>query len=266
MKCYHVDAFADRLFEGNPACVCVLEQWPADALMQKIAMENNLSETAFAVREGNRGSHYRLRWFTPTHEIDLCGHATLATAFVLANFFEPEQTVFRFQTLSGELVVTQTGKLFEMDFPAYPLRPVAVTTQMEKAIGFKPREAWLGRDLVCVLEDGRQVQAAQPDMEALRDLDGLLLHITAPGPDNDCDHDCISRSFAPKLGVAEDPVCGSGHCHIAPLWAEKTGKTVLSARQASARGGTLLCTVQANGRVLLAGSAVLYSVAELAVA
>lgn len=255
MKCYHVDAFAERLFEGNPAAVCVMDAWPDDALMQSIAIENNLSETAFTVREGDG---WRLRWFTPGGEIDLCGHATLGTAFVLANFVEPGAERFVFNTLSGELTVERRGDMYELDFPAYDMSPVPVTEAMERAIGKRVKAAWMARDLVCELESADDVVSAEVDQGLVKALDGLLLHITAAGDG----YDCVSRSFAPKLAVAEDPVCGSGHCHIAPIWSERLGKEVLRARQASKRGGTLICTVK-DGRCALAGGAVLYSTAEI---
>lgn len=255
MKCYHVDAFAEKLFEGNPAAVCVMDEWLPDALMQAVAIENNLSETAFTVREGER---WRLRWFTPGGEIDLCGHATLGTAFVLANYCEPDTARFVFDTLSGELAVTRRGDMYELDFPAYEMKSVPVTGAMEAAIGKPVKVAWMARDLVCELGSASDVISAEVDQALVAQLDGLLLHITAAGTD----YDCVSRSFAPKLSVAEDPVCGSGHCHIAPIWCERLGRDTLRARQASKRGGTLLCTVE-NGRCKLAGGAVLYSVAEL---
>lgn len=255
MKCYHVDAFAERVFEGNPAAVCVMDEWLPDELMQSIAIENNLSETAFTVRENG---HWRLRWFTPGGEIDLCGHATLGTAYVLANFVEPDTARFVFDTLSGELVVERRGDMYELDFPAYDMRPVPVTAEMEQAIGKPIKAAWMARDLVCELESEADVKSAEVNQPLVEKLDGLLLHITAAGSE----YDCVSRSFAPKLSVAEDPVCGSGHCHIAPIWAERLGKSTLRARQASRRGGTLICTV-GGGRCSLAGGAVLYSVAEL---
>lgn len=255
MKCYHVDAFAEKPFEGNPAAVCVLDSYPADELMQKIAIENNLSETAFTVKEGD---HYRLRWFTPGGEIDLCGHATLGTAFVLFSFFEKEAASITFQTMSGPLTVVRKGDLLEMDFPAYELKQVPVTKAMEDAFGVSITEAWLGRDLLCVTEDAAVVPTLAPDQAKLMELDGLLQHITAKGTD----FDSVSRTFAPKLAVAEDPVCGSGHCHIVPLWAQKLGKNNIVARQASKRGGTLYCEMQGD-RLTMAGSAVLYSIAEL---
>lgn len=255
MKYYVVDAFAEEIFEGNPAGICVLENWISGELMQKIAMENNLSETAFAVKENN--SH-RLRWFTPGGEIDLCGHATLATAFVLANFVETASNEFVFETLSGKITVVRKGDLYEMDFPAYHLSPVPVTDKMTEAIGVRPVEAWMGRDLVCVLEEENQVFDAQPDQAKLKTLDGLLLQLTAKGTE----YDCVTRSFAPKLGVEEDPVCGSGHCHVIPLWAKKLEKNTLVARQASRRGGTLYCQ-DCGERIKISGKAVLYATAEL---
>lgn len=255
MKQYIVDAFAEQLFEGNPAAVCVLDHWIADDLMMKITQENNLSETAFAVKEE---TGYHLRWFTPGGEIDLCGHATLATAFVIMNHINTKLTEVTFQTLSGELIVTKKQDLYAMQFPSYSLEPVEVTNAMEDAIGFRPLEAWMGRDLVCVLENEKQVKSITPDLEKTKALPGLLLHATAPSTN----FDCVSRSFAPKLNIIEDPVCGSGHCHIAPLWAQKLKKDNIIARQASQRGGTLQCRVK-NKKVELAGKAVLFSIGQL---
>lgn len=255
LRQYVIDAFTDRVFSGNPAAVCVMPSWPGDALMQALAVENNLSETAFAVREGGA---YRLRWFTPGGEIDLCGHATLATAFVITHFYDEQAGRVDFDTLSGRLSVRRQGELYELDFPAYELRPVEVTDAMERALGLRPAEAYMGRDLLCVLEDEAALRALEPDMELLLGLDGLLTHVTAAGSD----YDCISRSFAPKLRVNEDPVCGSGHCHIAPYWAVRLKKDSLRAWQASRRGGELLCRVE-GGRVALAGKAAIFSEALL---
>lgn len=252
---YVVDAFTDRVFQGNPAAVCVLDRWPGDAMMQSIARENNLSETAFAVPEGEG---YRLRWFTPGGEIDLCGHATLATAYVLFRFYIPEAEQVVFETLGGRLSVTRRGELLELDFPAYHLTPVPVTEAMTAALGVRPAEAWKDRDLLCVLDREADVTGLAPDLERVRELDGLLVHVTARGTD----FDCVSRSFAPKLAVNEDPVCGSGHCHIVPYWAERLGRRELAARQASPRGGTLYCRVEGD-RVFLAGKAALYARSEV---
>ena len=255
MKQYVVDAFTDLVFHGNQAAVCVLDAWLDEDLMMGITRENNFSETAFTVKEGEK---YHLRWFTPGGEIDLCGHATLGAAFVLLNFYERGAQHVVFSTLSGDLTVTRKGELFEMEFPAYDLKPVEVTAGMEAALGVRPSAAYMARDLLCVLNDEQAVRTLNPDLEKIRQLDGLLLHVTARGSREDC----VSRSFAPKLTVAEDPVCGSGHCHIIPYWADRLGKDALVAYQASRRGGTLYCRREGS-RIFMAGKAALYSVDEL---
>ncbi len=255
MKQYIVDAFTDKVFGGNPAAVCVIDQWLPDETMQKIAGENNLSETAFAVKEDE---NYHLRWFTPGGEIVLCGHATLATAYVILRFFAPQWEKVTFDTLSGPLTVSKKGELLTMDFPSFQLTPIEITDTLTKAIGVRPIEAYLGEDMVCVLEKEEQVKNANPDQDAIQKLDGLLLHITAKGEH----YDCVTRSFAPKCHVAEDPVCGRGHCHVIPLWAQKLGKTDLTAYQASARGGVLYCRY-AGERTLLSGKAALFSKGEI---
>lgn len=247
---YIVDAFTDRVFSGNPAAVCLPDAWPDESTMMAIAAENNLSETAFAVRE-EEGWH--LRWFTPVAEIDLCGHATLATGFVVLNFVEPQAEEVRFRTLSGVLTVSRRPEGYAMDFPAYQLHPVPVTEEMTAILGIQPLEAWMGRDLVCVLPDEAAVRAHTPKPGAVAALEGLLVHTTAPGDQSDM----VTRSFAPKLGIEEDPVCGSGHCHTAVYWAQKLGKTNLSAVQASPRGGRLQCRLQGD-RLTLVGQAVLF--------
>lgn len=258
MRQYVVDAFTNKLFAGNPAAVCVMEEWPANELMMSIAGENNLSETAFVVREGD-GWH--LRWFTPGGEIDLCGHATLATAFVLMECLKVGGNAVVFDTLGGALSVERCGNVFWMDFPAYELIEVPVSDAMEKALGARPDHAYIGRDLLCVFDEPGKVEGIQPEFDAMMELDGLLCHVTGPGSGA---YDCVSRSFAPKLNVAEDPVCGSGHCHIAPYWANHLAKEKLTAWQASKRGGELFCKVR-DGRVELGGSAVLFSIDELQV-
>ena len=255
MKQYVVDAFTDEVFSGNPAAVCITKEWLSDDLMMNITRENNLSETAFAVKERDR---YKLRWFTPGGEIDLCGHATLATAFVIMNYYDTHLEEVAFDTLSGVLTVKKKQDLYEMDFPAYELKPKEVTSAMEDAIGARPVEAYMGRDLLCIFESEDVVRGLSLDMEKLKALDGLLLQVTAKGRE----YDCVSRSFAPKLNVPEDPVCGSGHCHIVPYWAKKEGKDDIIACQASRRGGILYCGIEAD-RVKLAGKAALYSEAEL---
>ena len=255
MRQYIVDAFTDQVFKGNPAAVIVLESWISDALMLNIAKENNLSETAFAVKID---TGYHLRWFTPGGEIDLCGHATLATAYVIHRFIQPHMNKIRFQTLSGELVVMCEDDGFTMDFPAFMLTQVDVTEAMSQAIGVEPSEAYLGRDLVLVVEDEAQVRSVVVDEEAITSLDGLLVHVTARGHSVDC----VTRSFGPKLGIAEDPVCGSGHCHVIPYWAMTQKRNQFVAVQASERGGILWCELVGN-RVILKGQAALYAIADL---
>ena len=255
IKQYIVDAFTDRVFGGNPAAVIILDDWFEESRMLNIAKENNLSETAFAVKND---SGYHLRWFTPGGEIDLCGHATLATAYVITRFIQPELSTVHFQTLSGTLIVERDGEWLSMDFPVFELKKVEVTEAMRKAIGVNPREAYLGRDLVLVVDDEAVVRSLSVDQEALKALDGLLVHVTAEGSSVDC----VTRSFAPKLGISEDPVCGSGHCHVIPMWAMMQKKNQFVAVQASERGGTLWCKLIGN-RVILKGQAALYAIAEL---
>lgn len=255
MRQYVVDAFTDKVFEGNPAAVCVMDGWLSDEIMLKITEENHLSETAFAVKEG---PDYTLRWFTPGGEIDLCGHATLATAYIITKFIEPKIIEVRFQTLSGLLTVIKKDELFEMDFPSYELKKVDITETMIEAIGIRPLEAYMGRDLLCILESEEEVRNLNPEQQKVTELDGLLLQVTALGTE----FDCVSRSFAPKCNVPEDPVCGSGHCHIIPFWAKRLGKNNLVAYQASPRGGTLYCEYQGE-RVKLSGKAALYSIADI---
>ena len=255
MKQYVVDAFTDRVFHGNQAAVCVLDEWPREELMMNITRENNFSETAFTVKEGEK---WHLRWFTPGGEIDLCGHATLGTAFVLLNYYEKDAQQVVFTTMSGDLIVTRKGELYEMEFPAYDLKKVDVTAAMEDALGAPVKEAYIARDLLCVVDSEQTVRKLTPDLEKIKQIDGLLVHVTARGKDEDC----VSRSFAPKLSVAEDPVCGSGHCHIIPYWADLLGKNELVAYQASKRGGTLYCRREGS-KIFMAGKAALYSIDEL---
>ena len=255
MKQYIVDAFTNKLFSGNQAAVCVLDTWLPDELMLKITIENNFSETAFTVKERE---NYHLRWFTPGGEINLCGHATLATAFVLMNFVDKSLTEVAFTTLSGILTVRKQDELLTLDFPTVAMQQIPVTDVMEKAIGVRPLEAYLGEDLVCVLPNEAAVRNAKPQQDIISKLDGLLLHITAKGKD----YDCVSRSFAPKCGIAEDPVCGRCHCHIIKLWSEKLHKNKINAFQASARTGELYCEY-AGKHTLISGKAVLFAQSEI---
>ena len=250
MRQYIVDAFTDRPFSGNPAAVCPLSAWLPEATLQKIALENNLSETAFFVKEG---PGYRLRWFTPAAEEELCGHATLATAFVILTILDPEAPGVRFETRSGPLTVVRRGDLFEMNFPTFPLREVPVTDAMEKAFGVRPAKAVLGLDLNCIFKSEEEIRRMQPDQALLRKLPGRGQNVTAPGKEVDC----VSRSFFPKDAIPEDPVCGSAHCQIAAYWAGVLGRRKIEAVQASARGGILHCRLTDNGRILISGEAVL---------
>ncbi|MGM9907065.1 PhzF family phenazine biosynthesis protein [Limosilactobacillus sp.] len=252
------DAFTDQLFKGNPAAICFVDRWPSEETMKKVALENRFSETAFTIRQAP--DHYLLRWFTPGGEIDLCGHATLATAFVIFQTAAPQHTAtLTFTTtMSGDLTVTKNGDLYEMNFPSYDLKQIPVTPAMTAAFGARPQEAYLGRDLLCVFDDAEEVEKMTPDQAQLANLPGLLQHATARGQE----FDCVSRSFAPKLSVTEDPVCGSGHCHIVPYWARKLGQTHLVAYQASKRGGVLYCDYRGQ-ETTLAGKAVLYSSGQL---
>ncbi len=255
MKQYVVDAFTDKPFCGNPAAVCVMDRWISDETMQAIAAENNLAETAFIVKEGER---YRIRWFTPSMEEELCGHATLAASFVLLSFYEPEADGIRYASVSGDLSVKRKGDLLELNFPTYPLREIPVTDAMEAAFGARPEKAVSGLDLNCVFENEDVVRNLSPDYELLKKLPGRIWNATARGKE----YDCVSRSFTPETAVPEDPVCGSAHCQIADYWAKTLGKKIIRAYQASVRGGELECEPLGNGRIALRGKAVLAAVTE----
>ena len=256
MRQYIVDAFTNKPFAGNPAAVCMMDSWPAESFMMKLAMENNLSETAFIVKE-EQG--YHLRWFTPGTEVELCGHATLASSYVILNHIEPSSDMVQFHTMSGLLTVNRRGSLYEMDFPTYTLREIPVTDDMEKAFGVRPVRAVIGLDLVCVFENEKDVRDMNPDQTLLMKLPGRLQNATARGSETDC----VSRSFCPKVAVPEDPVCGSAHCQIGDYWAGELGKPVIRAYQASRRGGYLTCEVKGNGRISISGEAVLVAVADI---
>ena len=262
MRCYVVDAFADRVFEGNPAAVCILQEWLPDALMQSIATENNLSETAFAVKEGEK---YRIRWFTPGSEIDLCGHATLAAGYVILRFVAPDASAVRFTSLGGELLVEKKENgLYEMDFPAVPTAPYPLREDMIEALGTVPVETYKGRDLVFLLDSETTLQNLAPDIGRLHALpEGLGVFVTAKADENK-PYDFVSRAFWPKMGIPEDPVCGSMHCNLVPFWYPRLGQEKMIARQLSPRGGTLYLQY-CGDRVKIAGKAALYSTNELQV-
>lgn len=249
LRQYQVDAFATRPFSGNPAAVCPLDRWLDDRLMQAIAEENGLSETAFFV-PSDKG--YRLRWFTPVREVDLCGHATLATAHVLFERMAYAHAAVCFETRSGDLHVHRTENGLEMDFPAIASRPCAVPDLLVRALGQRPREL-LSADVYLAVFDGEEtIRALAPDFALLTQLDLRAVIVTAQGSDVDF----VSRYFAPKMGVPEDPVTGSAHCKLAHYWARRLGKDSLRARQVSRRGGEILCELRGD-RVLLQGSAVI---------
>ncbi len=254
---YQVDAFSDAVFGGNPAAVCPLEAWLADDLLQKIAAENNLSETAFFVAEGDR---YHLRWFTPRSEVDLCGHATLAAAFVIAHVLGGGDGPIRFDTLSGPLTVTPAeGGLLRMEFPARPGAPVTPPAGLIEALGASPAAFLKARDYMAVFEARAAVAALAPDFGALGRVlegDGGGVIVTAPA-DAGKDADFVSRFFAPQFGIDEDPVTGSAHCTLIPYWARRLGREALKARQISARGGTLYCR-DAGKRVEISGHCAFY--------
>ncbi len=255
MRQFIVDAFTEKIFGGNPAAVCVAEKFPSEELMLNIARENNLSETAFAVKEKD---FYRLRWFTPAAEIDFCGHATLATSFVILTQYEKNLSTVAFETLSGRFTIERKGNFFEMNFPAYVPEKIPVTAEMSNALNAKVLEAYRARDLLMVLDSAAAVENLAPNLDKLQNLGGLTQAVTAA----DKNFDCVSRVFAPKLKIPEDPVTGSTHCLIAPYWSERLGKKKIIARQASARGGILHCEVLGE-RVKISGSAVLFAVADL---
>jgi predicted PhzF superfamily epimerase YddE/YHI9 len=256
---YQVDAFTSRTFAGNPAGVCVLENWLPDNILQCIAAENNLAETAFFTREDD---HYHLRWFTPVLEVDLCGHATLATAFVLYSELGcPPDQALRFHTRSGWLAAMRLGNIIELDFPARPPVPCPAPEELLRGLGSKPREVLKARDFVAVYDSQAQVAALTPNMTLLAQLDCLGVVATARGEDADF----VSRFFAPRAGVPEDPVTGSSHSSLIPFWAGRLGKTDLLARQISKRGGELHCR-HAGERVAIGGRAVVYCRGELEIA
>lgn len=247
---YQVDAFSSSVFGGNPAAICPLDEWLGDEQLQAIARENNLSETAFFVRTS---SGFELRWFTPGCEVDLCGHATLASAYVLFHELHEPGEMLRFATKSGELVVRRVNERLCLDFPARPPQKVAAPASLAVALGGNPVEFLAARDYLVRYESAEEIRALAPDMEGLKKIDRFAVIVTAPG--TDCDF--VSRFFAPAKGIPEDPVTGSAHCTLIPYWAAELGKTTLHARQVGPRGGELFCKA-AGDRVEIAGAAALF--------
>lgn len=257
LQIFQIDAFSSKPFGGNPAAVVPLTEWLPAETMQAIALENNLAETAFFVREGNG---FGLRWFTPSIEMDLCGHATLASGFVLFELLGETADILRFQTKSGGLTVTREGKRFVLDFPSRPGIAAEAPAALIDAIGSAPREILRSRDYMLVYDTEAEVRAIKPDFNALLNIDTHAVIVTAKGDDADF----VSRFFAPEVGVPEDPVTGSAHCTLIPYWAEKLGKTELYARQVSARGGELFCELRGD-RVKIGGEAALYLKGEICI-
>ena len=260
-KLFQVDAFTSEVFGGNPAAVVPLGAWLPDSVMQAIAAENNLAETAFFVPEPKGG--YGLRWFTPTQEVPLCGHATLASAFVVFTEINPALSTAEFRTQSGTLTVTRAGDRLQMDFPRHAFTDTEAPPALLSGLRSPPREVYFvseNPNYYAVYDTEAEVRAITPDFASLCRLESLGVVVTAPS--TDCDF--VSRYFAPNLGIPEDPVTGSTHCALAPYWAERIGKTDLFAKQVSTRGGELFCTVT-DQRVRISGQAVTYLRGEIGV-
>ncbi len=257
VKIYQLDAFTTRMFGGNPAAVCPLSDWPETAVMQRIAAENNLSETAFFV---GRNGDYELRWFTPETEVNLCGHATLATAAVIFAAMEPHLVQLRFKTRSGPLVVVKETNNMAMDLPAQQGKSIEIEKELVEALGAAPLQVLANEDWLMEFETQAQVAALKPDFKALARLPTRGFIATAPGEAADVDF--VSRFFAPSVGIDEDPVTGSAHCMLTPFWTRKLGRRPLRALQISKRGGELECELQED-RVILRGHCVEYMRGEL---
>lgn len=247
---YQVDAFANKAFEGNPAAICPLEEWLPEQTMQAIAAENNLSETAFFVP---KAESFELRWFTPATEVDLCGHATLAAAYVLFEELNFAGDSVQFNTKSGVLSVARDGEFLKMDFPAQPPTPFELPAQLVEAFGTTPSECLKFADIIAVFPSEEIVRDADPDMTLLEQLDCRGIIITSEASD----YDFIARWFGPRTGITEDPVTGSAFTQLVPYWADRLGKTEFHAKQVSERGGEVRCEL-AGDRVLISGKAVLF--------
>ena len=247
---YQIDAFANKPFEGNPAAVCPLDEWLPDEILQAIATENNLSETAYFVPT-DKGFH--IRWFTPVNEIKLCGHATLATAYVIFNLIGYKEDKIEFESQSGQLLVSREGDWLVMDFPSQPPVPCDVPGELTKAFGKIPVEVLMSEDYMVVFENEEYVLSLNPDMEFLKRIELRGVIVTAKGKNVDF----VSRFFAPKYGINEDPVTGSAHCELTPYWTDKLDKRKLTAKQISNRGGELICELKGN-RVFISGKAAKY--------
>ncbi|SRR5258706_3494828 len=258
IKLYQIDAFTDRVFSGNPAAVCPLEGWLEDAALQNIAAENNLAETAFYVRTKD---DYRIRWFTPAAEVDLCGHATLAAAYVIFNFAGFPSDSVSFQSRSGVLTVVRNREWYSLNFPADKIQKIDVTPELIACIGKNPIDAYRGRsDAMLVFSSRQEIEQAVPDFSKITLLKARGLIITAPGTDTDF----VSRFFAPQFGINEDPVTGSAHTTLTPYWSRQLGKLELTARQISKRGGFLKCKLL-DDRVEMSGQGAYYMEGEISI-
>ena len=254
---FQIDAFTTRRFHGNPAAVMPLDKFPEDAVMQAIAAENNLAETAFLVPDG---PHYRIRWFTPTTEVPLCGHATLASAATVMERLEPERNEVIFQSASGPLAVKRAGNGYVMDFPARPSKKIATPRELAKALGIAPVEVYADPfNFMAVLKNASEVRELKPDLAAIARIDRGGVIVTALG---EAGYDFVSRYFAPAKGVPEDSVTGGAHCMLTPYWAARLDKTEMRAYQASERGGEMICRLVGN-RVEMEGSCVFFMQGEV---
>ena len=254
---FQIDAFTTRRFHGNPAAVMPLDKFPEDAVMQAIAAENNLAETAFLVPDG---PDYRIRWFTPSTEVPLCGHATLASAATVMERLEPDRNEVVFHSASGPLAVKRAGNGYVMDFPARPSKKIATPRELAEALGIAPVEVYAESfNFMAVFKDVSEVRELKPDLAAIARIDRGGVIVTAPG---DGEYDFISRYFAPAKGVPEDPVTGSAHCMLTPYWAERLGKTEMRAYQASERGGEMICRLVGD-RVEMEGACVFFMQGEV---
>ena len=258
LKIYQLDAFTDKIFGGNPAAVIPLTKWLADELLQKIALENNLAETAFYVLEGDK---FHIRWFTPTVEVDLCGHATLATSYQIFHYENYSKSIIEFTSRSGILKVEKQGDLLELDFPMDKLTPSETPQALIDSLGITPRETYKGlTDYLLIFDSEAQIKAFKPDFRKMSEVDCRGVIVTSKG----IEVDFVSRFFGPNSGGDEDPVTGSAHTSLTPYWAKVLGKTEFKARQISARGGELTCRLIGN-RVKIAGKVIPYLVGEITI-
>lgn len=257
MRYYVIHTYTNQQFSGNPAGVCILPHWINPKLMLKIAAENHFAETAFCVKVKD---YYEIRWFDRGEELEISGHATLAAGFAIMNFVNKSIAEVKFKARKFELTVKQIDDLYHINFPVFKTQPYPISPELINILGIKPQQAYLGRDLVCVLKNEDEVINYQPDYEKLKLLPGYLFHITAPSTNKD--RDIISRSFIPKKGKIEDYVCGSGHCHIIPIWQKKLKQDCFTAFQASARPGTLYCRIK-DDWIDIAGQAAPFALGDI---